>query len=133
MLMALPMGFYVFYIAALGIFNFLTRKSHAQKKSLRLSFFKTYQGEAPERVLVVGRHYDNQFELPMLFLITCLSTHIFQATGTLAIVVAWTFVVSRMIHSFIHLGSNNVLHRAFAFAVGLLCILVMWVNILFSF
>ena len=133
MTMALPMAFYAFYIFSLGLLNFLTRKDHAKNKQVKLSYFRDYQGEAPERVVVVGRHFDNQFQMPMLFLITCLSTHVFDATGTAAIWLAWIFIVSRVLHSFIHLTSNNVIKRAIAFFLGAIFVLAMWVNILFSF
>lgn len=133
MLMALPMAAYVFYIFLLGLLNFLTRRSYATRKKVRLSFFKTYQGEAPERVLVVGNHFNNQFQVPMLFLITCLATHIFQATSTLTVSLAWLFIGLRIVHSFIHLTSNDVLKRAFVFFLGNLVILALWVQILFSF
>lgn len=133
MAMALPMAFYTFYIFLIGLFNFFTRLDYTKRKEVRVSYFKGYQGEAPERVVVVGRHFDNQFEMPMLFFVTCLATYVFEATGTLAVGLAWTFVASRMIHSYIHLTSNNVIRRAIVFFFGALCVLAMWVNILFSF
>lgn len=133
MTMALPMTFYVFYIFLLGLFNFFTRFDSTKKKEVRISYFKDYIGEAPERVVVVGRHFDNQFQMPMLFLITCLATHVFQAGNSTASWLAWIFIASRIVHSYIHLTSNNVLRRAAAFFFGGFCMLAMWVNILFSF
>ncbi len=133
MLMALPMATYVFYIVLLGILNFLTRLSSTKNRQVRVSYFKNYQGDAPENLIVIGRHFDNQFQVPLLFLVTCLSTHIFDATNSSAIWLAWLFIASRMIHSFVHLISNNVIRRAISYFVGILCVLGMWINILFSF
>lgn len=133
MSLMIPMAFYVFYIYLLALFNFFTRKSSAEKKQVRLSFFKTYSGEAPEKVLVVGRHFDNQFQAPILFLISGLATYQVHAVNDFAVGLAWAFVISRLIHSFIHLTTNNVIYRAAAYGIGITFIMGMWVNILFSF
>lgn len=133
MLMALPMATYVFYIVLLGILNFITRLSSARKRQVHIKYFKTYQGEAPESVITIGRHFDNQFQVPLLFMLTCLSTHVFGATNSLAIWLSWIFIGSRMAHTFIHLTSNNVSRRGVSYLFGVLCVLGMWINILFTF
>jgi len=40
---------------------------------------------------------------------------------------AWLFVVSRLVHAYIHLTSNHLGNRFAAFATGVLILLVMWV------
>jgi len=127
----LPMFFYVVYIVLLGILNFLTRKDHARKREVSLGYFRTYTGAAPDRVLVVGRHFDNQFQIPLLFFITCLATQFYGASGPVAVALAWLFIASRLVHSFIHLGSNNVLYRATAYMVGVILVLTLWVHLFF--
>jgi hypothetical protein len=42
---------------------------------------------------------------------------------------AWGFVVLRVVQSFVHLTYNNPAHRGLAFALGMLFVLAMWVNI----
>jgi len=80
----------------------------------------------PERLRKPANNYQNQFELPVLFyaVVTLLI-----ATGLadgVSLVLAWAFVASRLVHSFIHLGSNNVVHRLFAFGSGLAVLAAMW-------
>jgi len=130
MSMALPMAFYVFHIFLIGVLNFLTRSKFAKERAVKLSYFKTYTGDAPEQMIVLGRHYDNQFQVPMLFMITCLSTYSFQSINLFAIGLAWIFVATRILHSFIHIMKNDVLMRAKVYGLGLLCVVGMWVNIL---
>jgi|FLYM01.1.fsa_nt_gi hypothetical protein len=127
-----PMVFYVFYMVLLGLLNFFVRKSSAQNKELKLSYFKAYTGDAPERVIVVGRHFDHQFQVPLLFFITCLASEIYKADLSTATMLAWVFVATRIVHSFIHLTSNDVIKRAISFFAGFLVVLGMWINILFS-
>jgi hypothetical protein len=50
-------------------------------------------------------------------------------TGTFPIVCAWAFVVTRIVHTCIHLSYNNVLHRLLVFGFRNLCVLAMWISI----
>jgi len=40
---------------------------------------------------------------------------------------AWAYVALRLLHSFIHVGYNKVMHRFNVFALSALVLLVMWV------
>lgn len=122
------MATYVFYMWLLAILNFRTRVGAIRSGQMSHKFFKTYSGEASDRVVVVGRHYDNQFQLPMLFFITlCLAM---ETGNLLTVVLAWAFVASRLAHSFVHLGHNRIQSRVIAFAAGWLVILFMWAQLL---
>jgi hypothetical protein len=75
----------------------------------------------PERLRKLANNYQNQFELPVLFyglvaliIATGLADWVF-------LVLAWAFVASRLVHSFIHLGSNWPPHRLVAFAPASRC------------
>lgn len=128
-LMIWPMAFYVFYIGILGALNFRTRFRAVLGKQMDPRYFKTYQGDgAPEHVVVMGRHYDNQFQAPMLFLITCL-TYMTFTYDFLSLILAWAFVGSRMVHTYFHLGRNFIPKRAAAFFVGMGILLAMWVQL----
>ena len=39
---------------------------------------------------------------------------------------AWLFVLSRLVHAYIHTGTNYVRHRFNAFAAGVFILLAMW-------
>ena len=45
----------------------------------------------------------------------------------LFVVMAWLFVLTRLVHAYIHTGSNYVRHRFNAFAVGVFILLAMWI------
>ena len=42
-------------------------------------------------------------------------------------VLAWVFVLTRLLHAYIHTTSNIVRHRFNAFAVGVFILLAMWI------
>jgi hypothetical protein len=72
----------------------------------------------PESVLQVNNHIRNQFELPVLFYVTSFILWALEAVGIVALVLAWLFVVSRIAHTWIHLGSNYIPNRRRLFTVG---------------
>ena len=122
-----PMAFYVFYIWVLAVYMFRTRVKAIKSKEVSYKFFQTYSGDSPQEYTVrVARHYDNQFQVPMLFLITCAAHMALDQAGYTTLVLAWVFVATRLAHSFVHLGSNNLRKRVLAFACGWLVLLIMW-------
>ncbi len=127
----LAMLFYVIYIWLLGALNFRTRLLAIKNKNVHHSFFKAYQGDVTDRVQVVGRHYDNQFQLPLLFFISCLTLLTLKHADLISILFAWAFILSRIGHSYEHLGKNRVIKRFFWFAGGWLIILGLWAQIAF--
>jgi hypothetical protein len=83
----------------------------------------------PERSRLTENAYGNQFEMPVLFYVAALLALYLGATLIEAIL-AWVFVVSRYVHAFIHLTSNNVVHRFFAFAFGATIVAVAWLELI---
>ncbi len=72
----------------------------------------------PDSVLQINNNLRNQFELPVLFYIVCFVLWALEAVGTLALVAAWLFVVSRFAHAWVHLTSNYIPNRRRLFTVG---------------
>ena len=52
------------------------------------------------------------------------------SVAPVAVVFAWLYFASRCVHSFIHLGSNNVTHRFIAFAGSGLILTSLWMLLL---
>ena|SRR5215216_7786773 len=80
-----------------------------------------------ERGTKIGNAFRNQFELPMLFYVLAVLAIIARKADFLFVVMAWIFVVSRILHAAVHTGSNNVPRRFYAFAVGALVLMAMWI------
>jgi hypothetical protein len=79
----------------------------------------------PESVLQINNNIRNQFELPVLFYVLSFALWGLEAVGVIALVAAWLFVLSRIAHAVIHLGSNYVPNRRRAFTVGWWVLLAM--------
>ncbi len=71
-----------------------------------------------EAVLQVNNSIRNQFELPVLFYVMAVILWALDAVHGLAVAAASLFVLSRIAHALIHLGSNYVPNRRRYFTVG---------------
>lgn len=82
----------------------------------------------PDELRKITNNYQNQFELPVLYYAALALLLVTGLADSVAIVLSWAFVASRFVHSFIHTGSNHLLHRFLAFASGvaLMCLLWLW-------
>jgi hypothetical protein len=79
----------------------------------------------PDNVRKVANCYSNQFELPVIFYVLCLMALMTAKADFLMVVLAWAFVATRIVHALIQTGSNVVLHRGGAFAIGMIILMVM--------
>jgi len=129
-----PMSFYFFYVIILVLANFTVRRKAILNKEADFRYYKSYSDKSaiPKKLLVWERHVDHQFQVPVVFLVTGVAQMqvLPQQSTTLSLALAWIFVISRLFHSFVHLGSNKILIRASAYALGGLSLLAMWLQML---
>lgn len=117
-------------------FYLVSLRIHAvRSKQISIAYFRLNsqpnQGaqEPPAHIAAAANHFSNLFELPLLFYVTCLLVMSVNLQGNLLLGLAWAFVVTRIIHTLIHLTYNNVVHRMWAFLAGALCVLAMWITV----
>ena len=103
----------------------LRRKRAVAAGSAKVSQFRENRDEPPES-LFVRNNLANQFELPTLFHACCLALLASGGVGTVVLVLAWIFVVSRCVHAAIHVTTNRIRYRQPAFAAGFLALGAMW-------
>lgn len=81
----------------------------------------------PARTSQVAYAYSNQFELPVLFyVLVCLLIPTRHA-DVIFVVLAWVFVLSRIVQAGIYVTVNDMRYRAYAFGFGALVLLLMWI------
>jgi len=71
-------------------------------------------------------NFRNLFELPVLFYLALVVAALTAQVNIVTLVLAWTFVVLRVAHSWIHCGYNKVMHRFTAYVVGGSVLWVLW-------
>jgi hypothetical protein len=81
----------------------------------------------PEKVAQVSNSFRNQFELPVLFYVLTILSIITRHADVIFVVLAWIFVLSRIVHAYIHVTSNQVMQRGAVYGIGAIVLIVMWV------
>jgi len=76
----------------------------------------------------ISANLSNQFEWPLFFHAACVILMVLQAdTNGLAIALAWTFVVGRVLHSLVQVLTTNIRLRGAVFTINFLAVLGLWV------
>ncbi|MEQ1403582.1 MAPEG family protein [Neorhizobium sp. Rsf11] len=116
--------------AALVFFLYwlLSRKRDEAVKagSAEAGQFRENRQEPPESLLV-HNNLKNQFELPVLFHGACLALYASTADNWGTVALSWIFVLSRYVHSYVHLTSNRLRYRRPLFIAGFFSLLAMWI------
>jgi len=95
-----------------------------------VEFYRTYdRGEEPEPLRQVTRHFINLFEMPVLFYVGVVIAYVTNQATFWLVGLAWSFVGLRLVHSYVHLGSNDVAKRLSAYVSSGLVLLVFWVSL----
>ena len=109
------------------------RSRVAEMKSKRIHPQRIKTREKSKRFLTDSApssdNFSNLFELPVLFYTAILLTLILMIQDSILVILAWTFVLSRYLHSFVHVTYNNVMHRFFIFLMGCFVLLAYWVRL----
>lgn len=79
----------------------------------------------PDYVLMVSNNIRNQFQVPVLFYVLCFIFYSLDAVTVAALSLAWVFVISRIIHAYIHMSSNYVPARFGVFTIGFVVMVLM--------
>jgi hypothetical protein len=78
------------------------------------------------RAMQVGYSFSNQFELPVLFYVLTILAYITHLAGVIFVVLAWIFVIFRILQAYVHVTNNNVRVRGAFFAVAAIALAINW-------
>jgi len=107
---------------------FFIRVRAAMRRQVVANDFKLGESPAvPPAVSILNRNYMNLLEVPVLFYVVCLMLYAVSGVTPLAVVMAWSYVGLRLVHSGIHLTYNNVIHRVSVFAVSNAVLVALWI------
>jgi len=115
-LLTFVLGFWTAYLRVQAVRN---REVHPRDVALR-------EPNWPPRVLKVVYAFQNQLELPLLIYVLTILAWITGQADLLFLVLAWIFVVLRILHAAVHVSSNNLAQRAILFLAGAVVLAVMW-------
>jgi hypothetical protein len=110
-----------------GLYFLLSRKRMGAVRTGRVKAeqFKENR-EEPLDSLLLHNNLKNQFELPVLFHAVCLALYVTTADNVVTAGLAWAFVLSRYVHSYVHITSNRLRHRRPLFIIGFFILIALW-------
>jgi hypothetical protein len=109
----------VFWAASLRVRDLKSGAAKRQDIALR-------EPNWPAGTRQVSYAFSNQLELPVLFYVLTIFAYFTHHAGTLFVILAWTFVLFRLLHAYVHVTSNDVSIRGPLFGVSAVVLAVMW-------
>jgi hypothetical protein len=80
----------------------------------------------PDHIAQLTNSYGSQFELPVLFYTLVALALVTETADIVFVALEWAFVATRYAHAYIHVTSNHVQRRFFAFSAGFVVLVLMW-------
>ena len=105
----------------------LARRNTLVSKETRVRDIVLGQPNWPVRATQFAYAFSNQFELPVLFYVLTILAIITHHADIVFLVLAWIFVIPRIMQAYVHVTNNNVRWRGSFYGVGALVLLAMWI------
>ena len=104
----------------------LARLRAVSQKEVRLGEIALSSEPYPEEAKKHANNLSNQFEMPTLMYVAVILAAIFDASSMPFALALIAFVVTRFLHRFIHVTTNDVRNRFSAYLAGIVALLVAW-------
>lgn len=115
----------------IGFSMLRSRFSAVKNKQISIKYFQLNRGEQPDQLQRLSDNYDNLLSMPMLFYMAMILVVVINAFDPFYLALAWLYVATRFVHSYIHIIYNNVIHRMYAFVSGILVLVLIWLRLFF--
>ncbi len=129
-----PMAAMVLLTALVMIRMVLGRVALVKRGEVDARFYKTYDGDhgEPRKAAQHTRHFINLFESPVLFYAGCITAMVAGQGSGVIVWFAWAYVVFRVLHAVVHLGSNKIPPRMAMYGASWLALLAIWGMLVFG-
>ncbi|MET0045823.1 MAG: MAPEG family protein [Candidatus Thiodiazotropha sp. 6PLUC3] len=130
-LILLPLITLVLITGGIGIATLVARYKAVREGALSIAYFKYNRGgKPPEYLLKISQHFHNLLETPPLVYLSLVVILILEKVDAIYLGLGWLYVASRIAHAWIHISSNNILHRKNAFILSYILIFSIWIRLL---
>jgi hypothetical protein len=84
------------------------------------------------RALQVSYAFSNQFEMPVLFYVLTILAYVTHLAGIVFVVLAWIFVIFRILQAYVHVTNNNIRVRGSFYGIAVLALALNWAIYIFE-
>lgn len=131
--MIYPMFIMVLLTIIVGCMTLIARVKSVKSGKVDIASYRLMNAaDYPEQVVKTTRNFNNQFEMPLLFYIGCLSYMALSIESVWGLVFAWLFVAFRIAHAFVHITYNALAHRIITFWLASMMVLCLWFTLVMS-
>jgi hypothetical protein len=123
----LPLFVEVILTFALGFLLAVLRMGDFRAGVVREGDIALREPNWSKRTLQVSYSFSNQFELPVLFYVLTILAYITHLAGLVFVILAWIFVICRILQAYVHVTSNVVRLRGLFFIISAVVLAAMWV------
>lgn len=103
------------------------RASRAVREGLNPEYFRFGRGfRAPSYMISAYQHYNNLFEMPVLFYTVAITIYVTAVNSLLLVSLAWIYVALRLLHSLYHLSNKNIPRRRDTFIGSYVILVLLW-------
>ena len=122
-----PMFTMVLLTLMIGLRMLQLRFRAVYQDNLDPVYFKLNRGGKPPHYMTQAeQHYVNLFESPVLFYIVVVLIYVMQIVDLFTLTLAWAYVVTRLAHAHVHMGTNAILRRRNVFLISIALIAALW-------
>ena len=121
----LPVLIQITLVIALYVYLAIAKSRALQRGEVDEDRRALFDDAWPDSVLKINNCIRNQFDIPVLFYVSIFILWSLGAVNVFVHVASWLFVATRIVHAYIHTGSNYVPLRRSVFSIGVLILLVL--------
>jgi hypothetical protein len=126
-LLVLPLVLHVLMVLFISQKMLRARIRSVQSGQTKISDIAVNSDAWPRKVKQVSNNFDNQFQTPMLWYACTALVLVLGVVDVLFVGLTWLYLLLRLVHSMIHLGSNDVPSRMKVFLLSFFVLVAMWV------
>ena len=125
-----PLVFMLLLMVCMFAISFACRMWAVKFGSVKLSHFEVFNvSSEPGYVTKTTNNLNNLFQLPLVFIGACILSLSLGYSSEPLVQNAWWFVISRYLHTLVHVTLNRVLVRSLLFGVGLYFLITIWLEL----
>jgi hypothetical protein len=121
-----PMIAHVVLVYAVYVLLGVRRVAAVRSGAVEASQFRTRR-EEPDSSITAHNNILNQFEMPVLFHVVCLTLYVTSGVNVVTVVLAWLFIATRYAHAWVHVTINRLRYRSRLFRMGMVLVGLMWI------
>ncbi len=121
-----PVALHLAMVLALFVIVSVTRMRAVREGDVPSVGYFARKGAEPDASRRYAANLTNQFEVPTFFYALVALLYATDAVSGAQVVLAWIFLVGRMIHSAVQTQTDNVPLRGMVFGINFLALVAMW-------